>query len=147
MKKILIILLLFVCGLASGQSTLYATLQPTDLGYGLRYDGVIKGYYAYTSLSKGEYNMPDGGYIKDHLKFAVGGIVTSNFFYKETIISCGISYHHYGKYYFPTGLYDKYTLTPLSFEVGVGTKIDKITIAFRMDVLKWESSVDLGFNF
>jgi hypothetical protein len=148
MKKILfIILLLFSCGLAYGQNTIYATIQPTDLGYGLRYDKVIKGYYAYTSISKGEYKMIDGGYIKDHIKVAIGGIVTCPYFYKESFLSCGISYHHYGKYYLPTGICGNNTFTPLSLELGVGSKFNKITAAFRIDVFKYESSLDLGYNF
>jgi hypothetical protein len=135
-------------GYKQKKNTLYFLIEPTSMGMGLRYDRVINRYWqAYTSVSSfGEYNTPEGGYIKDYVKVAAGGMITGHWFNDGAFLSCGINYHHYGESYFPYPVND-IVLAPISFELGAGAKLEWISIAFRMDILKWESSIDIGINF
>lgn len=167
MKKILITILLFLSfGIASAQydyydaiqpqdlgyekkkNTLYFSIEPTSMGMGLRYDRAIYNrLQAYTSVSTfGEYKTPEGGYIKDYVKVALGGMLNSPLMYEESFISFGVNYHHYGESYFPYPVKD-IVLAPISIEFGAGVKLEWMSVAFRLDVLKWESSIDVGINF
>jgi hypothetical protein len=128
-------------------NSIYALLQPADLGYGLRYDRIFKNLGVYISGSYGNYNLPNGDYIKDHFKIASGLLMYSPCFVEDAFISCGVSYHHYGEYYFSSGVIPNFTLSPVSCELGVGTRLGLISVAFRMDVLKYESSIEVGLNF
>lgn len=165
MKQILIIILLLLLSmLAYGQdyytsiyvpeknvfkkNTLYLAVQPTDLGVGVRYDRMLfNKIYTYSSLTYGNYKMRDGSYIDDHVKFSLGALLTTRFIYPEVFFSGGVNYHHYGEYFFTNGYTDKNTLMPISFEIGLGTKLNNMVVGFRMDIPKWESSLDFGINF
>lgn len=135
-------------GYEKKNNTLYASFEPTSFGFGLRYDRAIyKRFQAYTSVSTfGNYNTPEGGYIKDYVKVAVGGMLNSPVMFEESYISFGLNYHHYGESYFPYPVKD-IVLAPVSVEFGAGVKLEWVSVAFRMDILKWESSIDVGVNF
>ena len=135
-------------GYTPKSNTLYVSFEPTSLGLGLRYDRLLtERIHAYTSFSSfGKYETPEGGYIKDYYKIAVGGMLNSPVMFEESFISFGVNYHHYGKSYFPYPV-KNIVLAPVSVEFGAGVKLEWISVAFRMDILKWESSIDVGVNF
>jgi hypothetical protein len=147
----LLIILLFISITVSGQrNSVYVSLQPGDLGMGLRYDRSFHNSGIYTSLTKGSYHLNDGGYIHNHYKGALGyiyrlpkplGIQIRNY------ASIGITYHNYGtkQYYFET--IDPGNFKPLSFELGFGGSINRFITFIRFDVLKQEGCVDVGFKF
>ena len=147
MKTLLALLLWLIIGSfgsLSAQNTIYLTAQPTDMGLGVRYDRQIGDLGLYGSLAKGHYKLEDGSYIDDHYKVSLGGLayIPEHFGF----VSFGISYHHYGSYYF----YEPRSgnvMTPISCEGGVGTWFGKVSVAFRMDIIKWESMVELGIKF
>ena len=146
MKKLIVILIgLTLAGMTNAQNIIYATFQPTDLGYGVRYDRQIKDGGIYTSFSKGNYKLPDGGYIRDHIKITLGGIAYMP--QHLTFMTMGISYHSYGVHYAVDPPYSGDALAPISCELGIGTWFNKVVVSMRMDIIKWESNIDLGLKF
>ena len=110
-----------------------ATFQPTDLGYGLRYDRLFTDFGLYTGLTKGEYRL-DNSYIKDHYKVSLGATIPCQYSY----LSGGLCYNRYGERCGDFGLH------PLSFDIGCGVILGKINIDFRMDFINGEGCVELG---
>ena len=145
MKKLLCLLFVVIGALgtlSAQKNTISLSLQPDDFGLGIRYDRDIARYGVYASLSYGNYNLLQG-YIKDHYKIAIGGKAHFNTAY----LTLGGSLHRYGERNLTDISDNSRVLQPVSFEIGVGSRLDKVSIAFRMDVLKWESVVDIGFSF
>ena len=149
MKKIVLIAIAIIMTLASqGQhykrpknyynDALFITLQPGDLGVGLRYDHFYSDWGTYYNVTYGNYTLPEGGYIKDHWKAAIG---TS---YKR--YSFGVSYHHFGDIYDTVGLTDR-TLYNISCELGVSIDINRFISSIRWDILRGEGILDFGFSF
>lgn len=134
MKRLLTVLLFFVPLLLSAQNTLFAVYQPTDRGFGLRYD-YQKEIGAYTSVTKGDYQFIDS-YVKNHRKVSIGGL------YKA--FSLGLSYHKYGDI---KGDFRDKGLKPFSFEAGCKAKVNKLCVGIGFDPLKGEGSADVGINF
>jgi hypothetical protein len=147
MKKLLIICWLIIgsSGLLLAQNTLYLSLQPTDLGVGIRYDHQIGDNALYGSISHGNYKY-NGGYIDNHWKIALGGVLKSREFYEQSFITWGLNFHHYGKHILTEEVTSR-VFNPISMEFGAGVKFKRIAVAFRMDIFKWESNIDIGFNF
>lgn len=122
-------------------NTLYLSFQPTDLGVGIRYDRQITDCGLYYSVSYGNYRFTEG-YIDNHVKVAVGGLkYTHSSFY-----SFGVAYHYYGERSLD---YDPIPRVFQTFspEFGVGVTLAKVRVALTMDVVKWESAVNLGWSF
>jgi len=153
MKKLFFILLLLLCTqflLAQNKFVEYTNafglvLSPVDLGVGVGYDVQISLRSGiYSTLTKGEFRF-DEGYIKDHIRAAVG----YNFYLPNSItfISVGAAYNWYGEvqsaYNFNPGVMKQ----PISGEFGVGTRIDRVTTAIHIDPFKWESSVSVAYLF
>lgn len=136
MKKLLF--LLFIPFGLSAQDVSF-TFQPTDLGIGLRYDQKGKEAGWYGSMSYGNYNFI-GGEIKDHIKISFGGTI----YQKYSFLTFGPSFHHYGE---TKGEFNHDALSPFGLELGAGTYLDRFSFAIRMDVIKWESSLDFGLRF
>jgi hypothetical protein len=122
-------------------NTVYVSFSPVDLGVGLRYDRQFNNTGVYTALSYGNYDFP-GGYIDDHVKIALGGISYLN----NAFFTFGGSYHYYGKHKIPEGMSVR-TLKTLSYELGVGNMFGNVQVAFRMDIYKWESMLEIGIKF
>jgi hypothetical protein len=152
MKKLLlictIIALIASVGSLKAQNTVYFSFQPVDLGVGLRYDRQINDVGIYSSLTYGNYKF-FGGHVDNHIKASFGGIR----YFKEPCLSeseafftCGGTYHHYGEIYYSEGIPPR-VFNALSFELGVGLQFCHCSVAFRMDVLKFDSSIDFGFRF
>ena len=132
-------------------NALYAVIQPGDFGLGLRYDRHTDIGGVYVSLAKGAYLLPFGGYINDHYKGALGLMWQfpqkfNNPFIKD-YLSLGVTYHSYGGRYYADGLINEKVFKPWSFEAGCGVKIKRFILGIRMDILKWEGSMDFGFVF
>jgi hypothetical protein len=145
MKRIKNITILVLTVLLSANiycQTAYLTLAGSDLGVGLRLDKQFKSTGVYGSVSYGNYKLYNGGYINDHYKVSGGMLLL---FPEGGIASVGVNYHHYGSY--DVEYINGNVLTPLSLEVGFGREIGRFTPALRLDPIKWEVSVDFGFNF
>ena len=141
---ILVVVLLLSANIYCQKNTVYALVQPIDMGYGIRFDRRINDFGLYTSLSKGEYDIPGEYYIEKHIKMSLGGV--SHTRRGSTFFSYGFNYNFYGDTYLSEGT-SRSTTYPMSIELGAGALLSRVAVAFRMDVLKWESSLDLGFRF
>jgi hypothetical protein len=151
MKKFLFLALLLISSYLSAQpyrNALYATVQTSDFGYGLRYDHQLKtiGFYGGFTLN-GNYARPDGTFMENHDKFSVGGIFYPQHAFTESFFTFGLNYNTYGKHYFANGIDAAYTTAPMSCDLGIGTHVNRFVGAFRWDVIKGEVAVDLGFTF
>jgi hypothetical protein len=142
LKKITILVLTVLISATIYCQTAYITLAGTDLGVGLRLDKQFNAYGIYGSVSYGNYELYNGNYINDHYKVSGGMLLL---FPAGGVASLGLNYHHYGDYYLD--VINGNVLTPVSFEVGFGRELGRFTPALRLDPLKWEVSLDLGFNF
>jgi len=152
MKAIFIFLFTIVSAAAHSQykNNLYVSLQPGDLGVGIRYDRSINDLGVYGSGSWGNYTLMNGEYINDHIRFAVGGF----FYLREqtneyihTKITLGAVYHIYGDRNYSHGIINEDVFFPLSAELGIGTYIKRFACALRFDIIKFEGIIDFGFNF
>ncbi|MBP7509380.1 MAG: hypothetical protein KA807_16330 [Prolixibacteraceae bacterium] len=128
----------------------YIVLQPGDFGIGLRYDRHFGNNGVYTSLAKGRYRLPDGGYINDHYKASLGymrqlPLKTNKPVHDYALI--GLTYHTYGARQYGEGIINEKVFKPISFEVGVGANIFRFKYGIRFDILKHEGSIDFGFTF
>jgi len=137
--KLIIFLFLFSISLNAQKNTIYLTLQPADLGLGMRYDRYFKSFGIYASATKGNYNLPDA-YVKDHIKLASGYILPIDY---DTFVTCGLSYHWYGK----SLNIDHDALKPVSLEFGIGKQINKLISCIRFDFFKVEGTVEFGIKF
>jgi hypothetical protein len=139
--KTLIVLILFLFFIPTqAQNSVYVALQPSDMGVGLRYDHQFNKVGIYTSLTRGNYNF-DGGYIKNHIKVSLGGIVYLN----DAFVTFGTSYHRYGDRLLPE-TFNRKVFHPFSPEIGTGIVINHFTSALRVD-FKMDVSIDIGYKF
>jgi hypothetical protein len=151
MKHLLILLILYpmiICGQrCPSQRTqlrepLYNALSgsfiPNDLGLGLRYDRYNDKYGAYISLSYGNRNE----FVSHHSKIASG----------FTLISQGNFLSFGGCYSVNKGIstseaFDKKALDKWGVEVGAGRQFKRLFVAFRYELIKANSSIDIGYRF
>jgi|WetSurMetagenome_2_1015567.scaffolds.fasta_scaffold00157_65 hypothetical protein len=144
MKTLLLLLLLIPAQLFS-QNTAYLSLQPTDLGYGVRLEN--DSLKIYVSFSKGSYNI-SGGTIDQHLKVGIGKLFYLD---KITFLSLGLAYHNYsGIEYFSEdeGGVNKNIFHPMDIEAGLGVKFRHLALAFRTGVIKWgDTVIEIGLKF
>jgi hypothetical protein len=114
---------------------IYMSFQPGDLGVGMRLDHDN----AYASLAFGNYWLPNGGYIHDHVKMTIGCIIEG--------YTIGISYHRYGDINATLPL-NRMATSPISMEFGARIEIGKRnTVALRFDPFQWQGTVDFGWLF
>jgi len=146
MKKLLLILI--VCWLVSPlkSQTIFTSFQPDDKGIGIGY----RTDKLYVSLSHGEYNLPIG-YL-EHGKLAFGGVYfppnrgfTTSRQEKSSFVTIGVCLHSYNKQS-PQEL-SRIVTYPLSIELGAGAYLERFSLAFRFDIVKNESSIDIGIKF
>lgn len=143
MKKILT----FLCCLISVSSILAQTgiisFQPDDLGIGIGYR--TKNMYAV--VSHGEYKLSKG--YMEHSKIALGGVLYPQYNRDSdeyaSFVTFGLCLHSYNKQ--SPQEFQRIVTYPLSFELGVGAYINKFSLAFRFDIIKNESSIDIGIKF
>lgn len=134
MKKIVYLLFFISCNI-SAQNVISVSFQPIDMGMGLRYDREFKTLGVYVSQSLGQYRAEDL-YINNHQKTALGITVPLS----EGRLSIGINRHSYGD----NNIEDKRVLNPYSAEIGGSTRINKINIGIRIDMIKGEGCIDIG---
>lgn len=147
MKTILFILALF-CTINIFSQTTYknsASLiyQTSDNGIGVR----LESHNIYASFTKGTYLYP-GIYIKTHVKYSVGYLIPTKWAY----LSTGLTYHTFTKPVLDSnnyiyGGFNPKILKPFSFEAGFTGKIKRFSIGASTDILKWDGSILIGFNF
>jgi len=133
-------------------NSLYVSYQFVDMGVGLRYDyRRTKNTGIYLSGSYGNFNFTGDAYIHDHIRFVAGPIVYMTGDIRDHIsaaLSAGISYNHYGSYYFPSSDYNHIVLNPISMELGITMyEPEGFNVGIRIDPIKWESVVDFGWRF
>ena len=148
MKKIVFILLFFPL-LCEAQNTIYLTLQPIDLGVGVRYDRKVNDYGIYTSVAYGNYYVFPEVTIKNHVRVVVGALYytktdgISRFYY-----GAGVVYSRFDKPSFTIYDLSPKVYMPLTFEVCVNTLIKrKWAVGLRYDFIKNESAIDFGIYF
>ena len=141
MKKLLLILI--VCWLVSPlkSQTIFTSFQPDDKGIGIGY----RTDKLYVSLSHGEYNLPIG-YL-EHGKLAFGGVLCPDYSIHsgQSFVTIGLALHSYNKQS-PQEL-SRIVTYPLSIELGAGAYLERFSLAFRFDIVKNESSIDIGIKF
>lgn len=155
MKKLgLLVSFLFLFNINNSQihrnNIIYASFQPVDFGVGIRYDRKIDNIVgSYFSASYGTYRLPAGGYIKDHLRFVLGGFHYLKPYHNSfPSIGVGIVYSIYGEQCITIPDFPMAALNPFSFEVCFNTKCwNRFALGLRFDFMKNESAIDLGFNF
>ena len=142
-KLVLFCILIALLSTLKAQPVVYASLSPSDLGFGVRVDNFSGRHGAYLAVSDGHYKFAEDWYIRDHMKLAVGAL-----WYTKTnsFISLGASYHAYGEVKAPYEMPHK-ALMPLSFEVGCGVYFTRLAAAIRIDPLKWDVALDIGIIF
>jgi len=124
-------------------------VQPGE-GVGLRYDHAFPRFGLYLAGSRAAYRFVDGGSLNDHYRVCLGYVHRSTNVHKDGIINCyslGISYNHYG-----SGQYVNYSLSPASLypvscEAGYGFSVYRLSIALRIDVIKFIPVLDFGVSF
>jgi hypothetical protein len=146
-QAVILILIMFTLNVFSqeNKNAIMLVHQPQDLGLGLRYDRLFPNYGMYLSLTTGNYKLPYGGYIKDHHKIALGASKRA-FTTRNTYLTIGLSYHHYGSRKITTEV-GANTFNPVSLEFGATGEAKWLTAGFRFDPFKWEGCFDIGINF
>ena len=77
----------------------------------------------------------------EHSKIALGGVLKA----EQSFVTIGVCLHSYNKQ--SPQEFQRIVTYPLSLELGCGTSMDKLTVAFRFDVIKNTSSIDIGIKF
>ena len=121
--------------------TIFTSFQPDDKGIGIGY----RTDKLYVSLSHGEYNLPIG-YL-EHGKLAFGGVLCPDYSIHsgQSFVTIGLALHSYNKQS-PQEL-SRIVTYPLSIELGAGAYLERLSLAFRFDIVKNESSIDIGIKF
>ena len=137
-------LILAFCGLMLTplkSQTIFTSFQPDDKGIGIGY----RTDKLYVSLSHGEYNLPIG-YL-EHGKLAFGGVLCPDYSIHsgQSFVTIGLVLHSYNKQS-PQEL-SRIVTYPLSIELGAGAYLERFSLAFRFDIVKNESSIDIGIKF
>ena len=121
--------------------TIFTSFQPDDRGIGIGYR-TDKGYI---SVSHGEYKL-NKGYM-EHSKIAFGGVLSPKYSIHsgQSFVTIGLALHSYNKQ--SPQEFQRIVTYPLSLELGAGSSLDRLTVGFRYDILKNESSLDVGIKF
>jgi hypothetical protein len=150
--KMIALILLFiftVVALTAQKNTAYLSLSIPDRGLGFRYERILtvqpqtNSLAAYVGLTKGKYQMWYNRAI-NHVKI-VGGLSyyvhTPGASYTNIFIA-GLNYHFYSEKYLEQSVY-----FPVSFDIGTGMRIKRVSVLMTYDVLKKDASINIGYNF
>lgn len=150
MKRIIFLIVVslsFTFSKAQSYNAVYVSHQPVDLGIGMRGDYYIKRMGLYSSLSYGNWGFYKREDIKHHVKFTTGVLVPLPDYNGGIFdITAGINYHLFGSIPIESPL-NPHIFNPWSFELGLTTKLRYFAVAIRIDILRWEPCVDIGFTF
>jgi hypothetical protein len=131
-------------------NSVYTSIQPVDLGVGIRYDRYLKNFGTYSSISKGNYwfDRDHTNYIRDHIKITVGVSIYLPE-YREAIsdFTIGVNYHLWNNVNTNNVNINQNIFNPWSLELGVTNKVKRLAIGLRTDILRWEPCLDIGYNF
>lgn len=144
--------LIFASLQAQKKNTIFIATQPGDLGIGIRYDRIISANIGlYGTATRGNYKLANNAFINDHCRYSIGYTVLlpqkmhDN---TQSRFTCGLVYHKYGIRQFNVmDVNYERAFSPASVECGVAGRIDRLNMAIRMDIFKWEGCVDFGFSF
>ena len=144
MKNLLYILVF--CSLASqAQNNVSISYQFIDAGFGLKYERIIKHVGIYAGAAKGSYRFPDSK-IR-HEKAIIGVSYSFNEPLKSNgFFSAGAVFHRFGEDTTDNRL-DPHTFDKTSFEVGFGNRWKYVSAGVRIDIMKREAALDIGFIF
>ena len=142
-KLVLFCILIALLSTLKAQPVVYASLSPSDLGFGYRVDTRTGIYGFYTAVNTGKYKFAEDWYIKDHIKIALGGIYYTK---TQSFFSFGVSGHSYGEVKAPYEMPHR-ALMPFSCEIGGGIHFKRLATAIRIDPLKWDVALDFGIKF
>ena len=136
--------ILAFCGLSLlplKSQTIFTSFQPDDKGFGIGY----RTDKLYAVLSHGEYDLPIG-YL-EHSKLAFGGVFCPDYSIHsgQSFVTIGLVLHSYNKQ--SPQEFKRIVTYPLSIELGCGAYLERFSLAFRFDLIKNESSIDIGFKF
>jgi hypothetical protein len=138
--------ILAFCGLSLiplKSQTIFTSFQPDDKGFGIGF----RTDKLYAVLSHGEYDLPIG-YL-EHSKLAFGGVFcpqnNHNWGQYASFITFGVCLHSYNKQ--SPQEFKRIVTYPLSIELGCGAYLERFSLAFRFDLIKNESSIDIGIKF
>jgi hypothetical protein len=152
MKNHLRILLLFAAFMfcfvviTAQRNTAYLSLSLPDRGLGFRYDRELKsepktnnvGLFIGSTVGKYKHGL-------NHVKIVCGVtyfVHTPGSSYTNLFIA-GLNYHFYsGDKYLDPKVY-----FPVSFDVGTGMRIKRISVLMTYDILKKDASINLGYTF
>jgi hypothetical protein len=141
---ILLFVLLSISAPSQKNEALYLCFQPNDLGMGLRYDHHFKKVGLYGSYSHGVYERNTTSRVS-HSKIAGGIIVKSRFEPDQkhyNFFSAGPTYNVYQGQTSNTKAFK-----PIAAEIGAGSVFGWFTLAFRYELIKSNSSVEIGIKF
>ena len=127
MRKLLLILtLLWLVGPLKSQ-TIFTSFQPDDRGIGIGY----RTEKMYVSVSHGEYKL-NKGYM-EHSKIALGGVLCpqNSIYSGQSFVTVGLCLHSYNKQ--SPQEFQRIVTYPISLELGAGSSLDRLSIAFRFD--------------
>jgi hypothetical protein len=158
MKKLLVVLLLLCSSviLQGQKSSIYISLQPADLGVGIRGNYHFEDVGVYGSITYGNGGVYKRNYLTNHIKLTTGVMVPIFRYEPENMINgykffatVGINYHSIGEYTNADNDYlNPKIFNPWSFELGLTSYVWKrFTIGLRTDILRWEPCVDVGWRF
>jgi len=77
----------------------------------------------------------------EHSKIALGGVLNS----EQSFVTIGVCLHSYNKQ--SPQEFQRIVTYPISLELGAGSYLDRLSTAFRFDIIKNESSIDIGIKF
>jgi len=145
MKNLLCFVTLFIVfnvTTLAQNNIVYLSLQPQDLGIGIRLDHMIKPTYGiYGSFTKGKYPLYDNNYML-HDKAEIGIIaITDNCNY-PSFSTIGISWNRYDQKIY--SLLPAKAMNPISLDIGAGIMLHRIAFGVRFDPIKWEGTIDIG---
>jgi hypothetical protein len=137
--------------LKAQNNTAYLTLTLPERGAGFRYERYFnvepqtRRVGAYVSGSFGRYLYFYEGRL-NHTKISCGAVYnikTPEASYTN-VFTLGLNYHIYSNKYWFT---DPKIKSPVSFDLGYGIRVKKITIVATFDIIKLEAGISIGWSF
>lgn len=128
-------------------NAIYLSYQPIDHGLGIRGDYHFWKAGIYGSASYGRWGLYKHASLKNHIKLTVGILVPlKRYLPNQFDISIGLNHHHVEKIISPDAVYwaSGIIYYPWSYEIGLTTKLKRITVGVRTDIMRWEPCIDIG---
>jgi hypothetical protein len=139
LSAMLLITSVFAQSQTSYKNSVSIIYQPVDNSFGLR----IESHNIYVSATKGNYDYQYLVKINNHFKCSLGYLIP----FQYANILLGVNYDFFGETNILSTEFDTRVLKHFSLEFGCSYKIKRFSFAVATDLLKWEPSISLGFNF